>query len=665
MVYTIGLIFVIILLLISIDDIIWDIVYFFKKISGKIKIDSIDSIDAKDIEATKPKMLAVIVAAYNEESVLRSVIRNVVLSSQYPRSMYHIFIGVYPNDSGTMRVAQELETEFTNVHEVIHTMDGPSSKADNLNNVIKNIYLFEKRNHIKFAAIVIHDSEDLVHPYEFKMENYLLEKYPAIQMPVFPLQEKPRLSNIFKNMVSGTYADEFAENHYRLLVARTVTKAFVPSAGTGFVIRRDVLEKFPYSNVFPVRSMTEDYKLSLQLKQMGYDVHYALENVKRLKADGSVVRDFISTRSMFPSTYKAAVRQKTRWIYGISMQSFKLRDILKSENLNLSSKYSFYRDWKAKIGNLILGPGYLIFAYFIYSLFFDVPVMFRMCSFSWFLTLFLTLIMLERQVLRFIAVKNVYGIRSGIISSFFPPLLPIRMVLGNIINFHSTVKAWIVKLSGNQKRRSKKKFAWSKTDHEFLEDRILESYRRNLGDTLLYKGLIDSRALSMGLDLAKISHEKLGATLKRIGVVSAEDIVKSICELLQKPYLNICFGRFMNKYKLEYGEKLLKQLNVVPIFNTSKGLVVLATLEVDEVRVRKAFIEDDISFVYTTDSNMHTVLNNPVIDCVSEENLESTEKYIEEGAINLEQAILALNFTEKGTSIKNTFNEMGLLIDKL
>ena len=118
----------------------------------------------------------------------------------------------------------------------------------------------------------------------------------------------------------------------------------------------------------------------------------------------------------------------------------------------------------------------------------------------------------------------------------------------------------------------------------------------------------------------------------------------------------------MDKYKLEYGEKLLRRLNAVPIFNTSKGMVVLATLEVDETKVRKAFIEENISFVYTTDSNMDAVLNHPNVNCVGEENLENTEKYIEEGLINLEQAILALNFTEKGTPIKNTFNEMGLLI---
>ncbi|NLC66463.1 MAG: phage adsorption protein NrfB [Clostridium sp.] len=661
--YIIGLIFVLILILISIDDLIWDIFYTFKKNRAKKKG---ETIDAQKIDEIKPKMLAIIVAAYNEEAVLKDVIENLILSNQYPRSMYHIFLGVYPNDPGTMKVAKKLAEDFDNVHKIIHVLNGPSSKADNLNNVIENIYDFESENHIEFAAIVIHDSEDLVHPYELKFENYLLEKYPLIQIPVFPLQEMPKLSNVFKNIVSGTYADEFAENHYRLLVARTETEAFVPSAGTGFVIRRDVLKEFPDNKVFPVGSLTEDYKLSLQLKQMGYGVHYALENVSRLKADGSVVRDFISVRSMFPNTYKAAVKQKTRWIHGITMQTFKLKDIFKNKNLNFASKYSLYRDWKAKIGNLVLGPGYLIFTYFVISLFFNIPTMYPIFSFSWYLMLFLSIMMIQRQVLRFIAVKNVYGYKSAIISSVFPPLLPFRMVVGNTINFHATVIAWLMNIyiNKNKNKKIKKKPKWSKTDHEFLEERILARYRRSLGDTLLYKGLIDSKELDKALDLSKANNEKLGVTLNKLGLVSDVNIVKSVCEITQNPYLEVCIGRFLDEYKLKYKKIIMNELKAIPLFNTSKGMVVLATLEVDETKVKDYFMVKDILFVYTTAANIDLVLNYPSTNCLGEQNLPKIEKYIEEGSITLEQGILALNYTKKDVLIESTLNSMGLLISK-
>lgn len=657
MVYTLGLIFVIVIIFISIDDLIWDIYYEVNKKLGKIKV---PILDAKEIETIPPKMLAVIVAAYNEENVLKAVIRNLILSNQYPRSMYHIFLGVYPNDEDTMKVAKELEEEFDNVHKIIHVLDGPSSKADNINNVIRNIYKYEEEKQIQFQAIVIHDSEDLVHPYEFQLENYLLEKHAAIQIPVFPLQEMPKLSNIFKNMISGTYADEFAENHYRLLLARTTTNAFVPSAGTGFTIRRDLLNEFPDGEVFPVGSLTEDYKLSLLFKQMGYDVYYVLENVSRLRTDGTLAKEFISTRSMFPSNYRAAVRQKTRWIYGITIQSFKLKDIFKNRNLSFSSKYSLYRDWKAKIGNLLLGPGYLIFLYFILSLFYDLPIMYPRYSFSWYLMAFLSIMMIERQILRFLAVKNVYGYKSALISTLLPPLLPFRMVIGNIINFHATLNAWKMHILKNKKRKSNKKPRWSKTDHEFLEEEILKRFRRNLGDTLLYKRLISSEDLDMALTLARHQNKKLGLILMELGLVSEENIIKSICEITQKSYMDICSKEYLNRYLDKYNIKMLEDLEIIPIIETNHEIVVLSTIDVDEDMIRE-FFPKKVNFLYTTRSKINKCLHCEKYNDLDYNKLSTIEKYLNQGLITIEQGVIALKYSNYDTDLDTVLRSMGLL----
>lgn len=657
-VYIIGLVFVLSIILISIDDLIWDIYYGINRLLGKIKI---SSIDASNIEAIRPKMLGIIVAAYNEESVLKSVITNIIQSNQYPKSMYHIFLGVYPNDPGTLKVAKELEEEFKQVHKIIHVLEGPSSKADNLNNVLRNIDQFEQEYHLEFSAIVIHDSEDLVHPYEFKLDNYLLEKHAVIQIPVFPLQEMPRLSNLFKNMVSGTYADEFAENHYRLLLARNATGAFVPSAGTGFVIRRDVLEQFPDGDVFPVGSLTEDYKLSLQFKQMGYDVHYVLEDVTRLKADGRETREFISTRSMFPSSYKAAVRQKTRWIYGITRQTFRLIDIMKNKSLNFVSKYSLYRDWKAKFGNFLLGPGYLIFLYFIISLFIDLPVMYPLYSFPWYLMLFLSVFMLQRQILRFIAVKNVYGYKSALISSFFPPILPFRMIIGNMINFHATCKAWLQDWNRNKRKGSPKKEKWSKTDHEFLDKSILLRFRRNLGDTLLYNDQIDIKDLDEALRLSKEKGEKLGTTLRKLGLVSEKNITKAVCEIMQQPYADFSHIRYVNKYINDYDKDLLLTLNAVPVLRVNEKLVVLTSIDSNETVIRDYFHED-LMLIYTTESAVLDWIHYSGDDNMLDNSLLKIEEYVKKGYISIEQGIIALDYKKSiEEDIDDILRSMGLL----
>ena len=82
--------------------------------------------------------------------------------------MYHIFIGVYPNDLKTKAIAEKLAKKYQNIHSITHVLNGPSSKADNINNVIENIYKYETAHNLQFKGIIIHDSEDIVHPYEFK-----------------------------------------------------------------------------------------------------------------------------------------------------------------------------------------------------------------------------------------------------------------------------------------------------------------------------------------------------------------------------------------------------------------------------------------------------------------------------------------------------------------
>lgn len=399
MIYTLGLIFAILIILVSWDDFFWDLFYLYLRFFGKVKKNQIISLE--EVESSPPKMMALIIAAYHEEDVIEDVIENLMRSTQYPVSMFHLFVGVYPNDPATTNIIKKLEKKYPNIHAVTHVLNGPSSKADNINNVIENIKIFEQEYSLEFKFVVIHDSEDVIHPYEFLFESYLMNKHQVIQMPVFPLIEKPRWSNIFKNMITSTYLDEFAENHYRMMPIRNSLNVFVPSAGTGFSIRRDVIDLYPDSNIFPVGSLTEDYKLSLQFKQRGIDLYYPLESVSKLNSEGKVVKEYIATRSMFPKTYKTAVRQKARWMHGITMQSFRMWDILKVKNLNFITRYSFYKDWKAKFSNLLILPSYIIFTYFLASLIFDIPVMYPKGTISWYIMISLTVLMLQRQFLRF------------------------------------------------------------------------------------------------------------------------------------------------------------------------------------------------------------------------------------------------------------------------
>jgi len=64
-------------------------------------------ITRRDVGRLPPKLLAIMIAAWHEENVLGQVIDHMISTVHYPRSMYHVFLGVYPNDPATIEVAEK------------------------------------------------------------------------------------------------------------------------------------------------------------------------------------------------------------------------------------------------------------------------------------------------------------------------------------------------------------------------------------------------------------------------------------------------------------------------------------------------------------------------------------------------------------------------------
>ncbi len=58
------------------------------------------------------------------------------------------------------------------------------------------------------------------------------------------------------------------------------------------------------------------------------------------------------------------------------------------------------------------------------------------------LCVFLTLMMVFRQFMRAVAITNFYGFKSMAVACLLPPLMPIRLIWGNIINLTATIKVW-------------------------------------------------------------------------------------------------------------------------------------------------------------------------------------------------------------------------------
>lgn len=683
--YIIGFVLVVFFIITGFDDFIWDIFALIKSRRQKE-----NKLEIGELDTVPPKLIALMIAAWKEENVLESVIDTIVRSQIYPKSMYHIFLGVYSNDPDTIKVAGRLENKHPNVHCVINYKEGPTSKAQNLNYVIKQIKEFEKEHDYCFASFTIHDSEDVVHPYELKVTNYLIDKHPALQFPVFPLIKKPTLKNFFKYITTNTYVDEFAENHLITMVSRHRAGAFVPSAGTGFSLSREIIASLGDS-VLPENSLTEDYRLSLTLYEEGIQMYYVMERLKRVDWEGNIIWDYIATRSIFPNTFKAAVKQKTRWTLGITMQSYKMRNIFKND-LSFVGRYSLYRDQKAKIGNMLAGIGYPVLIYFIISLFTDLIPIYPLYSISWYLSLVVTLMMIERQLFRGISLYNVYGLRSAFYGTLFPPLVPLRIVWGNIINFTATFRAYLQYFKKDKRIqeedldeevdydeaalilkekleieeiqvKTEKKFDWAKTEHDFLEKSVLERFNRRLGDILIQKDYIDAVELKHALE-KKPAEERLGEYLVRENIISEEEMVESLSSSYNMPYLYEEALKHYNISTLHKGFKKSDMLEnlVIPLF-VKEDTIIFAYCHKSPLNLMKKIEEICDKKAYLVLASCETIGKGMKMIENQDENREENNKRIEiEKKYSIEQILIIRNYAGNlNRSEEDVIREMGFI----
>ncbi|MCD2323389.1 glycosyl transferase family protein [Sphingomonas sp. IC-56] len=251
--------------------------------------------------------IAVFVAAWDESAVIERMLRATLARFDYPN--YRLYVGCYPNDPATIAAVQGVMLTDSRVRMVIGPAPGPTTKADCLNAIWYAMREDETREGQSFAAVMLHDAEDVVHPRELSVVAGLLDRYAAVQIPVLPLRHPGSL------FVSGHYLDEFAESHGKQLLVRQAIGAGLPLAGVGCAIRRDFIDAIAQSRggvPFDASSLTEDYELGLTIGAMGGRTILA-------RTVDPVSGEPVAVRAYFPHQVRAAVRQKARWMTGIAL----------------------------------------------------------------------------------------------------------------------------------------------------------------------------------------------------------------------------------------------------------------------------------------------------------------------------------------------------------
>ena len=310
----------------GVDDLITDCFYWGYLLYRKIKTKSYRKLVYSDLSSKKEKRIALMIPCWQEDHVIADMLNHNLTYIDYAN--YDVFVGLYKNDLDTINVVRQQEGRFYNVHAVISERAGPTNKADNLNSVLKFISQREKQLSIKYDIFVMHDTEDVIHPLELKLFNYLMPRKDMIQTPIFPLETGLR------HWTYWTYCDEFAETHTKELVIREALKSFVPSAGVGTAFSRASMDYLSEKNKglpFNTKSVTEDYDVSLRLRLAKTRVIFLLQSVERVQDKKSFfgkktmpkqVRDIVATRAMFPMTYHKSVHQRSRWAFGIVLKEW-------------------------------------------------------------------------------------------------------------------------------------------------------------------------------------------------------------------------------------------------------------------------------------------------------------------------------------------------------
>jgi adsorption protein B len=257
--------------------------------------------------------LAVFIPTWQESAVIGATVGHMLRVWGQPG--LRIYVGCYCNDGATVAAVMAAAGGDSRVRIVITDRPGPTTKADCLNRMYAALMDDERRMGYPFQGVVLHDAEDMVHTRELALIADALNDVDFVQLPVRP-EFTPG-----PHWVSGHYCDEFVESHARVMPVRDALGAALPAAGVGCGFSRAMLAQIGEMRAdsgeqgpFAAECFTEDYEIGLLVTHLGGKAKFL-----RMRDEHG---ELIATRSYFPDTLVGAVRQKTRWIHGIALQSW-------------------------------------------------------------------------------------------------------------------------------------------------------------------------------------------------------------------------------------------------------------------------------------------------------------------------------------------------------
>ena len=511
----------------------------------------------RQLDSAPTLSIAIMIPLWHEDRVIAKMLAHNLGAIRYRQ--YHIFAGAYPNDDPTQDAVREVSDHHDNVHLAVCPHDGPTSKADCLNWIYQHIGLYEEQNGDPFDVIVVHDAEDVIHPDELRWINYYAARYDFIQTPVLALRTP------LWEIVHGIYCDEFAEYHSRDMPVRPLLGGFVPSAGVGTAYRRDALERLAvaHSNrVFEPEALTEDYENGLQLFRLGCSQAF----IPLVETPAG----FVATREFFPQSWRTALRQRTRWVTGITLQGWERF----GWGQTAGEMYWLWRDRKGLIASPISSIANLIFVYGAVT-----RIWLRATPLASHVVISTAVIAVFRIAVRMACTARVYGLK-------FALLAPFRAICANFLNAGAAVFALARYAAARARHRP---LVWVKTEHAYPSRAALLQYKRKLGEILTGAGHIDRAALESALE-AKPNDMRLGDYLLNMRLIDEDNLYQALSLQQGLPLADLEAGTIPRRVAHSLPRDTMRRWRVLP-FRVAEGSLFLATPDLPSTEMISALRE--------------------------------------------------------------------------
>ena len=568
----------------SLDDFFIDLCYWVRRVYRYFKLKNIRKPITLEMLKNKPEQpIALMVPAWQESEVIAKMLEANLKFIDYQH--YFFFVGVYQNDPATGAEVDKMVARHSNIKKVVVPNDGPTCKADCLNWIIQAIFLYEKNTSLDFSMIVMHDSEDIIHPLELRLFNYLAPRKDLIQIPLRCLETK------WHEFIRGSYLDEFAEFHSKDMVIREDLLGVIPSAGVASCFSKRAIKALCSENEgqpFSTDTLTEDYDVSYRIAEhpgmsqifVTFPVSVAITKELYPKAHAKKLHREIpvAVAEYFPNKLWPAIRQKTRWNIGIFFQAIGLSPTWTG---GFFRKYYFIHDRKGILTNIIMFPAYFLlinivvfwlggnllgWPYYI----FDMPAWLAVAN---------LILLLNRAIHRVYFTTYLYDWRQGLLS------IP-RILFSNVINFSSTARGtwfYLRHLITGQP------IAWDKTTHEYPSLDVLASSYKKLGDLLKEKNLVGETQLELLLQEQKICRLPLGQLLLRKGILDEDelwDVLSAQTNYARGQLEQACLETAMNLLD----SSLILNYEVFPVEVSGQRMLTLLTTRAINEDTRKAIL---------------------------------------------------------------------------